>query len=404
VRARWLLIALLSVALPPFAGCHDDGSGLCVQLPAPAATDCATGACPAITIAGEAPAGNLGTFKGFADPAVVADPAVAGRVWLGYSWPYVVPGTDPGGATVLLAAVQNRLARSDDGGATFQYVQILWPDMALADPEGSGEVGRISSETASLAHITNAGVTTWYGAHLRYFLRPITGYNPKYGTSWHVRVGAATTPAGLATAPEAVLGVTNTHSAYAPHARLDQIAGLPVPHCAMLNNPTLFAQGSTLYLIVECLAFVGQAPDYVNTSTQVFATVPTGAPSTWTWRHAGELADHAIATELGNDTIRQPDVSLAADGTPVALITPAHIDANSPTGTTGDGCVAIRLESIDPPRRARDCRGELVVRERVTGTGIGACTHDRASATGIIATSQGPAGGNWQLRASGLDP
>ena len=109
-----------------------------------------------------------------------------------------------------MAAVENRLARSDDGGTTFSFVGTLWPDVALADPEGSGEIGRISSETASLATMTSGGVTTWYGAHLRYFLRPLTGYNPKYGTSWHVRIGAAASPAGLASAQETVLGVSAT--------------------------------------------------------------------------------------------------------------------------------------------------------------------------------------------------
>jgi hypothetical protein len=404
VRMRALVPAVMLLA-----ACGGSDGDSCTAPSAPAAVDCSsTGVCPALAIAGDAPATTPGSFKGFADPNLMADPAVAGRVWLSYSWPYVANGTDTNGDPVLLAAVNNRLARSDDGGVTFTYQQVLWPDVAAADPEGSGETGRISSETASLASITNAGVTTWYGTHLRYFLRPITGYNPKYATSWHVRIGAASTPAGLATAQaaqdEAVLGVTNTHAAYGVDVRLDQLAGLPVQQCAMLNNPTLFTQDLTLYLVVECLAFVGQTPDYTNTSTQVFATSPFGAPNGWVWRHAGELADDAIATELGNDTIRQPDVSRAADGTLIALLTPAHIDANSPTGTTGDGCVALELESLEPPRFARDCTGNLVVREQVAGVGVGACTHDRLSATGIIGHAEGATGGNWRIPVSDLHP
>lgn len=393
----------LSLGLAACGG-GDDGGAACSVPPAPVEANCSTtGTCPAITIAGDAPAGNPGTFKGFADPSVAADPDVSGRIWLAYSWPHVVAGQNPSGDPVQMAAVQNRLARSDDGGATFSMVQVLWPDVAMADPEGSGENGRISSETASLASI-NSGTTTWYGAHLRYFLRPSTGYNPKYGTSWHVRIGAASTPAGLATATETVLGVTNTASIYQPNVRLDQLAGLPVQHCAMLNNPTLFAQAPTLYLIVECLAFIGQTPDYVNTTTQVFATVPSGPPPSWTWRHVGKLGDATLAADLGNDTILQPDVSLAADGTPVALITPAHIDTSAYVGTVGDGCVALELESIDPPQLARDCSGAPLIRARVSGTGVGACTHDPFSATGIIATSQGANGGNWVIRASDLHP
>lgn len=383
----------------------DDPVAVCPAPPAVDEADCSTGGtCPAIAIAGDAPAGNLGTFKGFADPAVAADPDVAGRVWLAYSWPHVIAGQDPDGNTVQLAAVENRLARSDDGGATFAFVQTLWPDYPAADPEGSNETGRISSETASLASITFAGATTWYGAHLRYFLRPVTGYNPKYATSWHVRIGSAATPAGLANATETVLGVSQTDDAYQPNVRLDQLAGLPIQYCAMLNNPTLFVQNQMLYLIVECLAFVGTTPDYANTTTQVFATNPASAAPTWTWRHVGKLGDAALASALGNDTIRQPDVSLAADGTPVALITPAHIDTSVQTGTVGDGCVALKLDSIDPPALARDCAGNPVVLARVTGVGVGACTHDRNSATGIIAASQGAGGGNWVIRSSGLPP
>ena len=116
----------------------------------------------------------------------------------------------------------------------------------------------ISSETASLAGIKDTGGTvTWFGTHLEYFLRPADGYNPKFATGWTVRVAAAESPGELTSAPEAVLGVTGTADVYEPDVRLDQLADLPLSHCAMLNNPTLFTQNGTLYLIVECLAFEG---------------------------------------------------------------------------------------------------------------------------------------------------
>ena len=402
-----VLAGCLSLSPAFIAACSggSDAGLACVSAPPPRVMNCATaGTCSAIVISGDAPDTNPGTFRGFADPALAADPATGGRVWLAYSWPHVVAGQDPVGNTVQLAAVENRLARSDDDGATFQFVGTLWPDVAAADPEGSGENGRISSETASLAVITNGSGTTWYGAHLRYFLRPQTGYNPKYATSWHVRIGAAASPAALATAPETVLGVSTTAAVYQPAVRLDQLAGLPIQHCAMLNNPSLFTQSGTLYLVVECLAFVGTTLDFANTSTRVFATVPNGAPANWTWRHAGLLADHRLAVELADDTIQQPEVSRAGDGTLIALFTPAHADAAVQVGTVGDGCLALELSSIDPPVLARDCAGKVLVRAEVRGTGVGACTHDPASVTGIVATSQGTTGGNWVIRRSGLRP
>lgn len=240
--------------------------------------------CAVLPIRGDAPATNPGSFRGFADPSIVHDPADPRRVWLAYSWPHVVAGKAPDDRAVQMAAVQTRLARSDDGGVSFTYVGKLWPDEKVADPEGSGENGINSSETASLVSMKHDGHVTWYGAHLRYFLRPQTGYHPKYATSWRVQIGAASTPGGLASAAETVLGVSTTASVYNPAVQLDRLAGLPIQHCAMLNNPALFARHETLYLVVECLAFVRTTLDFKHSSIQVFATRPEGPPAQWTWR------------------------------------------------------------------------------------------------------------------------
>lgn len=392
-------LALLALAA---AGCSGGGSGCVDPVVSSPTADCGATGCPAISIAGDAPAGNPGTFRGYADPAIAKDPVAGQRVWLAYSWPHIVLGQAPDGSAVLMAAVSTHLARSDDGGASFAFIGELWPALPTADPEGSGANGISSSETASLVAIASGGTVTWYGAHLRYFLQPQTGYHPKYATSWTVRIGAAASPEQLATASEAVLGVSGTAAVYQPNARLDQLAGVPLTRCAMLNNPTLFATDGTLYLIVECLAFVGTTLDLVNSTTRVFATVPAGPPATWTWRHAGVLADHGLARELGDDTIQQPDVSLAADGRPIAIVTPAHADATVQVGTVGDGCVALELQSIDPPALARDCSGRAVVRARIDGSPVGACTHDPRSATGIVATTQAADG--WMIRISGVRP
>lgn len=401
-RARVLALTALVAA-----GCGQSGTtqATCTDPTRPiTVVDCGGARCPAIQIAGDAPAANPGTFRGYGDPTIARDPAAPQRVWLAYSWPHILPGRAPNGSAVLMAAVSTHLARSDDGGRAFSYVGTPWPALPAEDPEGSGENGIDSSETASLVTIASGGTVTWYGAHLRYFLQPQTGYNPKYGTSWTVRIGAAASPPELATASEAVLGVSGTAAAYQPNARLDQLAGLPLERCAMLNNPTLFARDGRLYLIVECLAFAGTTRDFPRSTVQVFATVPSGPPSGWTWRHAGMLADYGLAQQLGNDTIQQPDVSLAADGTLLLVLTPAHAEATAEVGTRGDGCVALELASIDPPALARDCAGRAIVRQRIEGEGVGACTHDRASATGVVATTKAEANGNWTIHASGARP
>ena len=72
-------------------------------------------------------------------------------------------------------------------------------------------------------------------------------------------------------------------------------------------------------------------------------------------------------------------------------------------GTTGKGCVALEIETLEPPTLRRDCEGRTASRASITGAGIGACTHDPVSLTGIIATSKF-GDGNWTIHASGLRP
>jgi hypothetical protein len=97
-------------------------------------------------------------------------------------------------------------------------------------------------------------------------------------------------------------------------------------------------------------------------------------------------------------------VSLAADGRPIAILTPARGDPAAEVGTTGNSCVALELLSIDPPRLARDCAGRAVARAQVAGSGLGACTHDARSATAIVATSKVSANRDWTIHASRVRP
>ncbi len=367
---------------------------------------CAAPGCTAIAVSGDAPATTLGNFKGFADPSLRRDPAAAGRLWLAYSWPSVTTAQTPTGQTVNVGVVRSHLARSDDGGATFSFVGVLYDAPPVVDPEGSGEAGFAPSETVSLAALAGAGGTTWYAAHLRYFLETIAGYNPKYATSWTVRIGAAPSPDllgdGAALAKEVVIGVSTTAAVYAPSVRVDELAGLPIQYCAILNNPSLFARDGTLYLTVECLAFVGKTPDFAHSTLQTLAATPSGDPQTWSWRHVGTLADHALAEQLGADTIQQPEVAEAEDGTLLLLLTPAHADPTATTGAVPDGCAALELASMDPPALRRDCAGKAVVRGRLTGTGVGSCAYDAASTTGVLATTLQASGPRFVLDASGM--
>lgn len=392
-------IAVLAV----LSACASDNSGQpCGAACAPPIVDCGSGACAAIEVAGDGPASTPGTFRGLADPALATDPTAPDRIWFAYSWPHIVDGVALDSSPVQMAAVSTHLARSDDNGAGFTYVRDLWPAIPMADPEGSGEQGLLNSETASLAAMNVGGAVTWHGAHLRYFQQPRTGYHPRYATSWTVRIGAAASPEALAGASEAVLGVTATAAAYAPQARLDQLASLPQARCAMLNNPALYAERNTLYLIVECLAFIGTTPDLAHNTIQVFATTPEGMPSSWAFRYVGQLADATLAAELGSDAVQQPEVARAMDGILTLTVTPANADSSVAVGQLAEGCIALKMTSIEPPVIQRGADGNALVIGRIEGTGLGACSYAARSGTGMLVGRFGTPRNIWSVLVSGL--
>ena len=380
------------------------GDGLeCI--PISLSVDCsAQGACSELSVAGDAPATTPGLFKGFADPTLVQDLDIPGRRWLTYTWPHIQTGQGLDGKTVYIAATSIHLARSDDSGISFTFAKELWPAVPSADPEASGQNGILNSEVASLAAIRSDGTTTWFGSRQRYFQQALTGYNPKYSTSWIMRIAAASSPDKLTEAPDTVLGVSTAAPVYSVDVYIDQLAGLPIQRCAMLNNPALFTSGSTLYLVLECLAFIGQTQDFPNNTVQIFATEPQGTPSSWQWRYVGKIADYSIGQELGSPSVKQPNLSLSSDGKPLLLLTYGVLDSNVVDGIRAQGCVALELSSIEPPMLRRNSAGGLVVRAKVEGNNIGACTHATGSSTGILATRNADSGGYWTLVKSGLDP
>jgi len=339
-------------------------------------------------VVGDPYATTPGGFRGYSDPHLVADPDDADRIWLSYSWLETGPLTDPTGREVAAAIVINHLARSDDGGATFERVATLWDSIGSADPEGSGEEGLIDSETASLAWIRDpAGEVTWYGAHIRYFLRPAFGYQPNYGTSFTIRVTAADRPEALTDSPETVLGTRATADAWDADVALDALSGLDdVRDCGFVNNPSLFAEDQTLYLVFECLAFRAGAVAPEHTTIQLVATEPAGAPETWTWRHVGRLADGDTFAELGVDLLQQPDLARGSDGAILFTVTPGGDDPDS-VAPLHDGFLVLELASLDPPRLARGCDGGLRVRARMPTPTLGGCTYAAESATGVLCHS-----------------
>lgn len=362
--------------------------------------------CPLITIANDPPSSTR-TFTGFADPSMTADPADPSRIWMLHSYLEGQVATGARGGQVGVPVVATHLARSGDGGATWEREAVMWRSSLADDPEGRGPPSYFGSESVSLAATHDEAGTTWYSVRLAYFLEPVTAYRPRFGTGWTMRVAAAnaTSPAALAQAPEAILGTRMTASVYGVHARLDTLSP-EVRACAIWNNPAIAVVDGLLYVMPECLEIVRGDVDDATRRIVVFRTRPDGPPASWQWEYAGVLAGVPLATELGGLWLVSANISRAADGSLLMIVTPVGGAAK-----VGQGCAGIELASIDPPRVRRDEAGRAVVRARQTAAAssdwhTGACTHDAASSTGLVTVAATTAGSRLraELRASGLRP
>ena len=397
---------LLLAGLALLAACSGARAPAAAVKPA-VAVECSPGsaACPNILIEGDRPA-TTPSFTGHADPGMHHDPAVPRRLWMLYSYLEGRPARGRHGEAVGIPVVSTRLARSDDSGRSWRLEGTLWRSELVRDPEGRGPDSYFGSETPSLTAVREPdGSTTWYSVRLSYFLEPVTAYSPRYASSWTMHVAAvrAASPAALANAAEAVLGARTTHPAYGAHVRLTELAP-ELGECGMWNNPAVAADGGKLYVIAECLAFDGRKLNDERSRVVVFRTVPAGAPASWRWEYAGVLVDSPLARALGGKRVVSPDVSRAANGARLLIVTPQDVSL------VGKGCVVLRLDSLDPPRIARDAAGAPIVlaavapsRDRAWHTG--ACTHDAASQTGVVTVGSSTGRGlQAELLATGLRP
>lgn len=356
--------------------------------PKPLNVDCkASDPCKTLAVAGDAPStlpsGLPSNFTGYGDPSVRRDP-VSGRLWMAYSWlkVHVVSATQrPPGVDI-------HLARSDDGGASWQFDSVLWPSTPGTDLGGALAEGYNDHEVANLLPLGGAS-PRWVGARLDYFVPSSGGFGGRPVNSFRIRIGVAETVQALASASFASLGGSATAAAWGVTQNLSALSPA-LANCRFYNEPALHWRAPTLYLALRCHAFdaLGR-PDVAASAITVFAATPDAGPATgWVWRYVGNLAAGVEAAEIGGVGVTQIELVSARDGKLLALLTP---DAWS--ATLGDfvhyGCRAVEVASLEPPRLARGADGKLVVRAQITASdlapyGPGACAYDAAHRSGML--------------------
>lgn len=285
-----------------------------------------------VRVAREILHGQPSSFRGYADPSIRQDP-LSGRLWMAYSWPNVHITAE----SQLVPGVDIHLAYSDDGGEHWIYSQALWPSLDNTIHNSFQEPGYTDHEVANiLPRVTENGVI-WYGARLDYFVPNQGGFRRRPVSSFRWVIMQAASPQELATA----VGIT--------------------------------AQGK----------FLAEDSDIL-----LFATKPDGDIEAWQWRYVGKLAGSTEARELGGCGLTQVELARGVDGQLLAIFTPDDWDSKM-REIVHYGCRVVEIESLDPPKLARDSSGNLIVRSEIVASdqmplGPGACGYDPASSTGIL--------------------
>ncbi|MFO0712107.1 MAG: sialidase family protein [Sandaracinus sp.] len=366
------------------AGTHDAGT---LDAGGTPSVHCALDpSCPELTIEGDPPA--VSPFRGYGDPSLERDPTT-GALWLSYSWLEAqVVGTADADLTVV-----THLARSDDAGRTFTFVRAINATEVVDSPSGTGR-GWWFHEVSTLAR----GADDWRLVTLDY-LDPVGAGERAY---LHFARTTAAEPTGLGDATERWLGVSSSLAPLTVRHDVASIAGLE--DCAVLTEPALLHHEGTDYVAASCVVVDASGRHPERERIELLRETSDGLV------RVGPLFDAADAAGLGVDRLEQLDLSIARDGTPIAIVTPI-VDGGDPMHR---GCVAYELEDLASARVRRDADGHAIPRVRITADGTvfgpGLCTYDAASESGVLLVitdfdlSISPPRLRFSLRATGIHP
>jgi hypothetical protein len=172
-------------------------------------------------------------------------------------------------------------------------------------------------------------------------------------------------------------------------------------NCQQWAEPALYMKSSNLYMVLMCKYGTSPtvpAPGY--NFYGVFETTPNLAvpPSSWTWQYNGQLATRADSALLeGHQFIYELDLATRADGTIVAVVSPADEIAVTGGGSQQYtyGCRVLVVQGLDKSNvgLAHDGNGQLEVLASITASDLGpangdadsgACTYEPQASNGIV--------------------
>jgi len=294
---------------------------------------------PEVTIDGDKPR------NGFYDPCLAWDEATR-TGWLAYS------------SIEVPAQVSTHLARSTDGGATWQFATTAnrCQTSTIRDERGERIPGVWRHETPALLHDPDDPAAPWkLFCHTYFAKQPYNRPDDRIFRYGWISLSTARDPAGLWTEPEPLLGC----GAFPPapyRCRSDVTKlGPELAQVIILTEPGVLVRDGQIYLALQALA-----PDPPGWSFN--QTLLASADHGQTWRFVATLATAAEAKPFGGDFFTGADLAVQA-GRVFLLLCPE---------TRGDpehahhGTVVFEFADLATGRLKRGADGHLAAAKVVT--------------------------------------
>ncbi len=389
----------------PDAGTPSDAAHLPPDAapPDPVHFECRDDNCPELVVDGDPIDRGCFNFspcfvRGMYDPTLEFD-ATTDTLWLGYTAGTAVLA-ERGNADTLAAAHRTHLARSDDHGLTFTFVDEVTPATPLTHPT-THRLGMVENEVSTLVH-EPAG--DWTLLWLRYF--ETAGPNPSRSDFVYARKVAATPP-DLTAAPLEPYLRGNFPDALDDTPRVLSQEVPELADCLAFTEPALYTHDGLSYLASTCLVAnaAGTAVDYTRSRNVLLRRDGES------YSFVGTLLTHDDAVALGGDSLEQMALADSrVDGRTLLVATPIDHQA----AVQHQGCVVLSLDDLETAHVARDADGRLQLRAVITATGgqlgPGLCDYDAASETGVLLTipvedrTKSPPDLRIAIHATGLHP
>lgn len=290
--------------------------------------------------------------KGIYDPSVAYAPD--GKTgWLAYSW-VGGNGNIVSGKVSLGEYISTHLARTNDGGATWTFVQEInhSTDGTFAIPGGKELKGVWRYEVPSLASDpTDPDPSRRWKLFVHHYFWERDG-QAKQTHSW-IGLFTAADPAGKWSDEEPLLAAGKNARVPDKKAPLDvNLLDSSLGKTVAYTEPGALARDGHLFLSLSALSpHIGLAGISVRYHIILLDSADHGA----TWKSLGALLTPEDAEYFGYDYF--DGSSLAVDGGKMFLLAVPGCRADP----MHDGCVAFEVESMSPARLKRDSAGHPII-------------------------------------------